>query len=301
MKTTKQENEGLPLDPARGNQTKHVIANMTKVVKAKGKRWRPYASALDCPRKVWFFANTEEGARVNPPTALLYQEIGNSVEGVIVDSFEHHNNLLGKQVKLPNPPKSFGINVGGYIDMVGIDANGAIAAYEIKTATKLPNEPKAPHLSQALVYAALGGFDIVHLVYVSREVQHFPDPNPLIKVFTIDTSPDVIQGVLGTVAYACYGAGGKVAPPRPAHFRKHRECQYCDFQTRCWDDSDTLSLHPLDALVLQRKADEAAIELVKMRKFFYVESLSNAKGSAPAYAIPLLDKEILKANAALRI
>ena len=82
----------------------------------------------------------------------------------------------------PKSPKSFGIDVGGFIDAIGYDSQRNVAAYEIKTAGTIPPVPKATHLSQAMTYAILGGIDNVFLVYVGRKVQDFPDPTPLVKV-----------------------------------------------------------------------------------------------------------------------
>ncbi len=299
LQTISQAGLDKRLEPVKGNEFRYVIENLNEMVAAKGKRYRPYASGLDCPRKVWFFANTDSGPQVNPATMKLYQEIGNSVEEVIVNGFRNNSNLLGTQVKLPNPPKRYGVNVGGYIDMVALDSTGQIAAYEIKTCKKIPNEPKAPHLSQALVYATLGGFDRVHIVYVSRLVQDWPNPEPLIKVFTVNTA-EAIGDVATNIVYSCNTMANAEAPPRPSHFRKHRECQFCDFQVRCWDDGTVPTMAPQDAHEAYAAAEKVAPEIIDMRKLFFLEALSNAKGGAPAYAIPVLDKAIAAGNLALK-
>ena len=299
LQTISQAGLDKRLEPVKGNEFRYIIDNLNEMVAAKSKRYRPYASGLDCPRKVWFYANTDSGPTVNPATMKLYQEVGNTFEEVIVNGFRNNEKLLGAQVKLPNPPKRYGVNVGGYIDMVALDSTGQIAAYEIKTCKTLPSEPKPSHLSQALVYATLGGFDRVHIVYVSRMVQDWPNPDPLIKVFTINTA-DTIEDVAANILYSCNLMNGAEAPPRPSHFRKHRECQFCDFTTRCWDGDDVPTLAPDLAHEARAAADKIAPEIIKMRKHFYLESLSNAKGSAPLYAIPILDKAIAAGNVALK-
>ncbi len=300
LKTISQAGLNSNLEPKKGNETRYVIENLNEMVAAKGKRQRPYASGLDCPRKVWFFANTESVATVNPAPMKLYQEIGNAVEDVVVNGFRNNQLLLGSQVKLPNPPKSFGVNVGGYIDMVALDSTGQIAAYEIKTCKTIPNEPKPAHLSQALVYATLGGFDRVHVIYVSRMVQDWPNQEPLVKVFTVDAIGSVLD-VATNIIYSCRTMHSKQSPPRPSHFRKHRECQFCDFQARCWDDPSVVTMDPQAAYEAHSVAERVAVDLVALRKHFYLEALSNAKGGAPDYAISTLDKAIAAGNLALRV
>lgn len=277
------------------SETGNVIKMLTMRERSFPRK-RPYASGAGfCSTQVWFHANREAGEYVLSPSLNLFQGIGSGVEDRIVEGFEAHKQLLGKQVKLPNPPPSFKIDVGGYIDLVAFDHNGDIAAYEVKTASSIPSEPKIAHFSQAMTYACLGGFDKVYIVYVARNVQNFPDPTPLVKAFLIDVEANLLE-YMTTIVMSCYHMHDKKAPHRPAHFRKSRECQFCDFQAQCWGESG-FEFKDFDGALEDRAAAErVAAELIELRPTFFGEALSNAKGGAPPYAIKALDERLAIIN-----
>lgn len=262
------------------NEVGHILDMLTSSVQ-KPKRYRPYAADVGfCATKNWLFANTEQELSVTAPTLKIYQGIGNGVEEVITEGFLAHGDLLSTQVKLPNPAKTYGINVGGYIDMIGIDRLGRIAAYEIKTCSSIPDKPKANHLAQAMTYACLGGLDVVYIVYVSRQVQAFPDPTPLVRVFELDVKEMLLE-YMTMIVLSCNSLANEKAPLRPVHFRKSNECNYCPFTQRCWNQIGFEFQDPQDSVVDFAAAEKIALELIDQRSYFFQTTLSNAIGSAP--------------------
>lgn len=254
-----------------------------KVLSAKtktGKRFRPFAGAVAyCARQNWFFANREGEPGYTNPSLTLYQGIGNGIEEKIVKGMAAHGMLLGTQVSLPNPPSHFKINVGGFIDAIGIGSTGKVTAYEIKTTGAMPSSPKANHLSQAMTYACLGGIDHVAIVYVGRQVQNFPDPTPLVKTFLIDVS-GLMPEYMSRIVEACHSLTNPEAPMRPATFRKSFECQYCDFKEACWNE-DVPTLSPRASSYARAEAEKTAQELIALRPNFYTTLLANCRASCP--------------------
>ena len=277
-------------------ETNHIL-RVLEATSRGGKRYRPFAGTVAyCPRENWYHANVEkEAGSVVPATLNLYQGIGNGVEERIVAGLMQHGMLLGAQVKLPNPPKNFGIDVGGYIDAIGFDSQGRVAAYEIKTTGAMPPAPKAKHLSQAMAYACLGGIDVVYIVYVGRKVQDFPDPTPLVKVFQVDTFK-LLAEYMTTLVSSCHGILSKHAPPRPATFRKSNECQYCDFVQKCWNEIDAVTMTPTENSTYYAEAEKTAAELMEHRPSFLIQLLENCTPSCPVGNQEKLKAEISKAR-----
>lgn len=262
------------------NELSHVI-NMLTSSATKGKRARPYAADVGfCPTKNWLFVNTQQDVSVTAATLKIYQGIGNGVEEVITEGFEAHGDLLSTQIKLPNPSRVYKIDVGGYIDMLAFDRLGRVAAYEIKTCSSIPDKPKAGHLAQAMSYACLGGLDIVYIVYVSRQVQAFPDPTPLVRVFELNVQ-DMLLEYMTTIVVSCHSLTNDDAPLRPAHFRKSNECNYCPFVQKCWNELGFVFQSPSQNAMDYAAAEKIALELIEQRRSFFKATLSNAIGSAP--------------------
>ena len=262
-------------------ETNHILNALT-MERRGGKRFRPFASAVSyCARQNWFFGNGKGSeVTVTEPTLNLYQGIGEGVEARIVQGLTAHGFLLGSQVKLPNPPKNFGIDVGGYIDAIAYNSSGQVSAYEIKTAGSIPPSPKLNHLSQAMTYAALGGIDNVYLIYVGRKVQDFPDPTPLVKCFKVDVH-ELLLEYMTTLVMSCHSLSSQKAPQRPATFRKSIECQYCDFQQRCWNEIDVETLGSTEYSERYAEAEKTAHELLGWRPQFYSQLLENCTPSLP--------------------
>lgn len=277
-------------------ETNHIL-KVLEMASRGGRRFRPFAGTVAfCQRENWFHANIDkEAGGIVPATLNIYQGIGNGVEERIVKGMMEHNILLGAQVKLPNPPKNFGIDVGGYIDAIALDSQGRVAAYEIKTTGAMPTSPKAKHLSQAMAYACLGGIDVVYIVYVGRKVQEFPDPTPLVKVFQVDTGK-LLSEYMTTLVASCHGIKSKEAPPRPSTFRKSHECQYCDFSQRCWREEEVVTMTPQRTSEYMAEAEKTAEELLTFRPSFFIGVLENCTPSCPIGNQERLKQEITKAR-----
>ena len=285
---------------SKGSKTE--LANVLSMLTTSEvkRRSRPYASTVAyCPTQNWLADHAGEIETVTPAPLKLYQGVGNGVEDVIVQGFEAHGKLLSTQVKLPLPTKSYKIDIGGYIDMIAFDRNGAVAAYEIKTSKNLPIEPKATHLSQAMTYACLGGFDKTYIVYVGREVQNLPDPTPLVRVFELDVA-GLLESYMTTIVFTCHTLKQHYAPMRPAHFRKSNECSYCPFLQKCWNVDGFEFMEPDDNQAEYDAASKIALELIDKRPQFFLNSLSNAIGSAPEASKDKLKDLIKQESSALR-
>lgn len=276
-------------------ETNHVL-NMLEIKSYGGKRFRPFAGAVAyCPRENWLQGNIGKEGGVVSPTMSLYQGVGNGVEERIVKGAMEHGVLLGTQVKLPNPPKTFGVDVGGYIDMIGYDSLGRVAAYEIKTTGAMPTSIKPKHLSQAMAYAVLGGLDIVYVIYVGRKVQDFPDPTPLLKVFQVDVAK-LLREYATTILLTTSALSSPEAPPRPATFRKSNECQYCDFQSICWRDEGFNTMNARKSAEHVASAEKTVDELLLHRPSFFIQTLENCTPSCPVGKQDALKEEIEKAR-----
>lgn len=277
-------------------ETNHLLGVLEGSTRG-GTRYRMFAGdAGYCPTANWFHANVaKEAGGVLPATLNLYQGIGNGVEERIVAGMLAHGVLLGTQVKLPNPPKNFNIDIGGYIDAIGIDNMGRIAAYEVKTTGAMPTSPKAKHLAQAMTYACLGGLDIVYIVYVGRQVQAFPDPSPLLKVFQVDVGK-LMPEYMTTIVMSAHSLKSAEAPPRPATFRKSHECQYCDFAQKCWKGEDYKTMTPAQSSEHYAEAEKTADELIAHRSSFLIQLLENCSPSCPVGRQDFLKKAIVDAR-----
>lgn len=276
-------------------ETSHILS-MLEVQSKGGTRYRPFAGSVAyCPRENWLHANKGKESAVVGATMSLYQAVGNGVEERLVKGAMEHGNLLGTQVKLPNPPKHFGIDVGGYIDMIAYDSLGRVAAYEIKTTGAMPSSPKAKHLSQAMTYSVLGGLDIVYIVYVGRKVQDFPDPTPLVKVFQVDVGK-LLREYGTTILLTTSAISSPEAPPRPATFRKSSECQYCDFQSICWRDEGFGTMNARKSAEHVASAEKTIDSLLEHRPSFFISTLENCTPSCPYGNQERLKEEISKAR-----
>lgn len=273
--------EAITEQGKQASETNHILNALT-MERRGGKRFRPFASSVSyCARQNWFFGSGKGSeVTVTEPSLNLYQGIGEGVEARIVQGLTAHGFLLGSQVKLPNPPKNFGIDVGGYIDAIAYNSVGQVSAYEIKTAGSIPPSPKLNHLSQAMTYAALGGIDNVYLVYVGRKVQDFPDPTPLVKCFRIDVH-ELLLEYMTTLVMSCHSLNNSLAPQKPATFRKSVECQYCDFQQRCWNEIDVETVSYSEHVERYAEAEKTAHELLEWRPQFYSQLLENCTPSLP--------------------
>lgn len=257
----------------------------------KGDRRRPFASKAGyCPTANWYMGNTS-GDFVVGASMKLYQGIGNGVEEELVRGAERAGILLGTQVKLPTP---HGVDLGGFIDMIALGADGSPTLFEIKTCTNLPNKIKPEHAAQAATYWLFSGMQNVELIYVSRKVQNFPDPTPLIRTFKFD--PTEYEFELLNVMRTLETFNLDKPPQRPATYSKTRECVFCDFNIRCWasDVSDFLDNRQMSSV--EAKASSELERMKSMRNGFIQKTLMNCRTSVPPANKQLLEDYIKKAS-----
>lgn len=251
---------------------------------SKGGRRRPFASKAGyCPTANWFMGDSK-GDFVVPATMKIYQGIGNGVEAEIVAAAERKGIMLGTQVKLPTPS---GVDIGGFIDLIAIGSDGSPTLYEIKTCTNLPNKIKPEHAAQAATYWLFSGFERVELIYVSRKVQNFPDPTPLIKTFQFD--PTEWQNEILNVFITLETFNNKKPPQRPAHFVKNRQCMFCDFANRCWDMADAEFSTNKEMTNTESKAISHMNKVLKERRGYVTRTLENCRTSVPTANKNLLE------------
>lgn len=236
-------------------------------------RQRAYASKAGfCPTSNWFSGNTENSSLISG-TMKLYQGIGNGVEEEIVKAFERNGALLGTQVKLPIE------SIGGFIDLIGFNADGEPALYEIKTCTTLPSKIKPEHAAQVAAYWLFSGFERCYVVYVSRKVQEYPDPTPLIKVFEFD--PTQYENEMINVFRTLETYNSERPPQRPPEFRQSGQCTFCQYNARCWalDNHDFLS--NVQMVKVDNAAEKNYRDILKKRKNFVQYTFENCKTSVP--------------------
>lgn len=257
----------------------------------KGDRKRPFASKAGfCPTANWYMGNTS-GDFVVGASMKLYQGIGNGVEEELVRGAERFGILLGTQVKLPTP---YGVDLGGFIDMIAIGADSSPTLFEIKTCTNLPNKIKPEHAAQAATYWLFSGMDNVELIYVSRKVQSFPDPTPLIRTFKFDPTEHEFEllNVMRTLETFNLGK----PPQRPAAYTKTRECVFCDFSIKCWSSTPEDFLDSKKMNVVERESLAKLRDVKSKRKGFVRKTLENCRTSVPAPNKELLEDLIKVAS-----
>jgi hypothetical protein len=255
---------------------------LQEIVK-KNKRARPYASKAGyCPTANWFMGNSD-GDFLVTSSMKLYQGIGNGVEAELVRGAERSGILLGTQVKLPTPQ---GIDLGGFIDMI-VNINNHPTLIEVKTCTAIPTKIKPEHAAQAAAYWIFSGLDNVEVLYVSRKVQNFPDPTPLIKSFKFDSSEHDFE--IDNVFQTLKSYNLKKAPQRPTHFQKNRDCLYCDFSNKCWSAELEFFLNNQEMSRLQSDALGEKENVLSKRLDFLAKTLQNCRTSVPSENKALLE------------
>lgn len=237
------------------------------------KRKRPIASKAGfCPTANWFAMNTNADGFISP-TMKLYQGIGNGVEAEIVSAYERNSVLLGTQVLLPTP---FGVDLGGFIDMIALNGQGEPSLYEIKTCSNIPNKIKPEHAAQVAAYWIFSGFERCYVIYVSRKVQNYPDPNPLTKVFSFD--PSEYENEINNVFMSLVTGGASLPPSRPSFYRENNECSFCSYKSICWDNETNFML-ARDYAKFFGDASVLKAKVLKERKTFVSKTLENCLSS----------------------
>lgn len=250
-------------------------------------RQRAYASKAGfCPTANWFSGNTENSSLISG-TMKLYQGIGNGVEEEIVKAFERNGALLGTQVKLPIE------SIGGFIDLIGLNVDGEPSLYEIKTCTTLPTKIKPEHAAQVAAYWLFSGFERCYVIYVSRKVQEYPDPTPLIKVLEFD--PTQYQNEMLNVFRTLETYSADKPPQRPPEFRQNSHCTFCQYNSICWSKDIEDFLTNAQMVKVDHNAEKALEKVKKERKNFVQLTLENCKTSVGAN-LDMLEKLIVAAK-----
>lgn len=265
-------NVGSKLDK-KNEETNRLNIYLTEQVTYKPRHRVIASKAGFCPTANWFSGNTTNNGIIAAVTKL-YQGIGNGVEEEIVKAYERNNALLGSQVMLPTPEN---VELGGYIDMIALNANGIPSLFEIKTCTAIPSKIKDEHAAQTATYYTFSGMD-AYVIYVSRKVQDYPDPTPLIKVFAFD--PDKHEEEIDKVFLSLVTFNSNLPPSRPDGFSENSQCTFCNFKSRCWnDDTRFMSVSMMSSM--KNKARKLKEQTFKDRGDFYVRTLKNCMTSVP--------------------
>lgn len=269
------------------SETERLFRILTQANKGY-KQNRPYASRMAyCYTANWFGMNREQDSVTNG-AMKLYQGIGNGVEAEIISAYQRAKLLLGTQVPLPTPN---GIEIGGYIDMVALNASGKPSVYEIKTCTNIPSEIKAEHAAQVAVYHTFSGLDC-YVIYVSRKVQNFPDPTPLVRVF--EFNPLEHKDKISNTFLSLVTQGSSLPPPRPSHFRENNECGFCTWKSFCWNEANFMQAR--DFIRFTGDAEKLSEKVLSERKKFKKATLMACEASVPSFQLSLLQSFIAEAK-----
>lgn len=259
-------------DPRRAGEKSDMESWLTSLLEKGRKedseiRSRPHLYGSDagfCSRRnvllqhnVWLNSTVNSAGRG-------YMAIGIAFEDLLVESLKRAGRFLTGQLRGANLP---GLKVSSRFDAVILDANDDLALLEVKTCGRLPDEEKPAHLAQLQTYAAQSGIRNAHLVYMSRELS--PLRSIPVRSFAVDTSDEALLKRMA-IAYESGLAAEKAAlPPRPATFRKHTECHYCEFRDYfCWNARPG------------RGGDEAQPPLPELTPAEYIILSDRAKASA---------------------
>lgn len=270
------------------SETERAIRFLNELIPGK-KRKRPIASKAGyCPTANWFSINTEEESFVGG-SMKLYQGIGNGVEEEIVKAYERNGVLLGTQVLLPLPE---GVDLGGFIDMIALNGSGEPSLYEIKTCTNIPSKIKDEHAAQVAAYWTFSGIKKCYVIYVSRKVQNFPDPTPLIKVFQFDETEEENQIKIDNLFLSLVTSGASLPPARPVTYREKNECVFCNYKSTCWNSGTEFMLNR-DFARFSGDAESLKNMALKGRGKRAHNTLLNCLGSCPSENLELL-KDFIK-------
>ncbi len=273
------------------SETERLNRFLNEIIPGK-RRKRPIASKAGyCPTANWFAINTEGESFVGG-AMKLYQGIGNGVEEEIVKAYERNGALLGTQVLLPLPD---GADLGGFIDMIAINGEGEPALYEIKTCTNLPSKIKDEHAAQVAAYWTFSGIKKCYVIYVSRKVQNFPDPTPLIKVFYFDPTEEENQTKVDNLFLSLVTSGASLPPPRPVSYREKNECVFCNYKSICWGTEAEFMLNR-DYARFAGDAEKLKNLALSTKNKRVAATLRNCESSCPVENLELLKGFIKESN-----
>jgi hypothetical protein len=151
--------------------------------------------------------------------------------------------------------------------------------FEIKTCTAIPSSIKEEHAAQTATYWTFSGIDNCYIIYVSRKVQNYPDPNPLIKVFSFD--PSQHEKEIDRVFLSLVSFNSQLPPTRPEGYSENSQCTFCNFKARCWNDENTRFMTNSMMSNVLNKANKLKEKTLKRREDLYVKTLQNCMTSVP--------------------
>lgn len=112
------------------------------------------------------------------------------------------------------------------------DAPDLYAGYErgelsLDELWKRIKRPLLPHRKQINLYMHCRKIDKAIVIYEWK-------PSQEVKEFHLTYDPALVQPMLDGAKTVVEALEEKVAPPRPAGFRKSMECRFCEFKSGCW-------------------------------------------------------------------
>lgn len=243
-------------------------------------RRRTYLWGADgglCPRKNLF--NQECPVPfVYYPSTQGYMAVGVALEDMLAKALDRNDRLIKQDIRLvelesKNMPH---LRISGKMDIIALDHEDQPALVEVKTCGPLPHKPKPNHLVQLHTYAAVSGFNRCYLTYVSRKISTTGAKGKLdVHTFPVDVTRETFFSRFYTAALSQICMDERRAVPVPAHFRKSRECSWCDFESYCWphDESPVPLFDDEGFKDAKRLAIATAEELIAQRPERYIRTL----------------------------
>lgn len=225
-------------DPRRAGARSDMDGWLTGILErgsSKGISARPYLYGSDagfCARRnVLLQNNTWLESTVNS-AGRGYMAIGVAFEELLVQALQRQGRFLAGQLR---GVELGGLKISSKFDAIILDADDNLALLEVKTCGQIPGKEKPAHLAQIQMYAAISGIRNAYLVYMSRNLTP-KRPIPL-KTFQVNTEPEALLNRLQIANESLLASTIPALPPKPAAFRKHTECHYCEFRDDfCWGD-----------------------------------------------------------------
>lgn len=261
---------------------------------------RPHLYGADagyCARKNVFNSLNDTIPFSATASSTAYMRIGDAIENMLAEGLKKHDLLVAQNMRLVELP---GLKVSGKIDLICLDNHDRLALIEVKSCGDLPLRPRIGHLIQVQSYAAISGFDNVHIVYVSRNVRSTGWGNDAdIKTFPVEMTPEVIFDRLQVAAFSNLSIQAGRLPPVPATFKKSTHCSYCPFTHFCWEGVEP-TIERLDAEEYDRlikASQKVAAKLLLHRQQRYLQTLKACREfPLPEKLIAAIDNEIEKAQ-----
>lgn len=197
---------------------------------------RPHLYGADaglCARRNVLLAHNTWLATEVSASSNAYMSIGVALEDMLARGLNNKERLYAQNLWLQEIPE---LKIRGKIDLVILDHTDQLALIEVKTCGKLPDAPRPTHLAQIQTYAAVSGLHNAYLTYISRNVRDTFGPELALRTFPVSCTEAELTSRLHTAVLSELCSAQHALPPKPAHFRKHTECHYCEFRDySCWE------------------------------------------------------------------